>query len=474
MQIENFNFKACHLVGIKGVGMTSLAQILLDAGAAVTGCDVAEDFVTKKILDRLGINIIEGFDKTPPSGTDAIIYSAAHSGKNNPQVMKAVELGLPIFSHAEILGYFFNLQKGVAVCGVGGKSSTSAMIVWIMSKLNMEPSFSVGVGEIIGLEKTGQLNKQSKWFVAEADEFVMDPSAPSRGEQLVPRFMTMLPFLTVSKELIWDHPDVYPTEGKYLAAFEDFFGQIDENGSLIYQLQTNLPGIKNSAKKEISYQEIRDEKRDLAKTCYQILNGVGQSTQAKLWLENTEYHIKLNIPGRFNIDNAVAAILACKEMGIAPADSAHALESFQSTTRRVEKIGEKNGVMYYDDYAHHPHELSNVISSFQEWFAGRRIVIAFQPHTYSRTKELFDGFIASLSTAKELLLLDIFASARESVDPEVSSLKLVNAIKQAGHNQVTHLASVKELAEYCLSNLQPNDVLLTIGAGDIYQVHEMI
>jgi len=468
--MENFNYKNCYLVGIKGVGMTSLVQILLDNQIKIMGCDVAENFVTQKILDRLQINISEGFKQQIPDEIDCLIYSAAHSGKNNPAVVAAINAGIPVYSHAEVLGYFFNLQKGVAVCGVGGKSSTSAMIVWILNFLGLNPSFSVGVGEIIGLEKTGSFNPNSQWFIAEADEFVIDPTSVDRGEPLIPRFMTMNPFITVAKELLWDHPDVYETEAKYIEAFKNFFNQIDKNGSLIYKKQKYLPGLATSAEKEIVYYPQQSKHYPW----YEIIKGAGQSTQANIFIDGNKYLLQINIPGFFNIDNAMAAILCCREMGVSIADSLEALKTFKSTKRRVEKIGEKNGVLYFDDYAHHPFELENVISSFQDWFAGQRLVIAFQPHTYSRTKELFDGFVETLSKAEELILLDIFASARENPDPEISSALLRDAILAKSNAKVSLLGSIPEMAEFCKKNLKSGDVLLTIGAGDIYQVHEMI
>lgn len=468
--MKDFTYKNCYLVGVKGVGMTALAQILLDNQIKVTGCDVAENFVTEKILKNLPIKIYVGFDQPLPEETDCLIYVGAHSGKNNKAVQTALQLGLPVFAQDEILGYFFNLQKGVACCGVGGKSSTSAMIVWILEFLGLKPSFYVGVGEIIGLNRTGRYNPNSEWFVAEADEFVSDPTARERGEAMTPRFMSMRPTITLAKELVWDHPDVYPTESEYIQVFEKFFQQIESNGSLIYKKQRYLPGLNTTASKEVVYYP----EETPGQPHYQIIKGMGESTQAKIFIDNQEYFLKMGIPGFFNIDNAMGAILSCQEMGIDVKSSIQALEHFQSTKRRAERVGEKNGVLYFDDYAHHPFEIKNIIDSFKDWFDGRRLVVAFQPHTYSRTKNLFQGFVETLSNADELLLLDIFSSAREKPNPEVSSAKLAKAITSQTSTQVKLFSSLEEMAHFCQKNLNKGDVFLTLGAGDIYEVHEMI
>ena len=161
-------------------------------------------------------------------------------------------------------------------------------------------------------------------------------------------------------------------------------------------------------------------------------------------------------------------------MGIAIPDAIRALESFQSTKRRVERVGVKNGVLYYDDYAHHPFEIKHVIASFKQWYPEKRLIIAFQPHTYSRTKGLFAEFVSALSEAKELVLLDIFASARESADSSISTQMLAEAIEKYGNTIVHFQPSIADLAAFCRTNLSNTDVCLTLGAGDIYQVHDML
>jgi UDP-N-acetylmuramate--alanine ligase len=202
-----------YLVGIKGVAMTALANCLHDAGKQIRGSDVAEDFVTLNQLQAINCPIDTSFEPNLINQSECVIYTAAHQGPQNPQVVAARAAGIPTFSHAEALGFLFNQKKGLAVCGVGGKSTTSAMITWIMCHTTTpttdQPSYAIGVGKIPGLAKTGQWQADNAYFVAEADEYVTDPHATTRGEKITPRFSYLRPFITVCTNLRYDHPDVY-------------------------------------------------------------------------------------------------------------------------------------------------------------------------------------------------------------------------------------------------------------------------
>lgn len=465
-------YSTFYLVGIKGVAMTSLAQILVDLGKEVQGCDVEEAFVTQDKLDALGIAIDTGFSHQIPKKTDCVIYTAAHQGADNPVVKQAVQAGIPTYSQAEALGHVFNAQKGIAVCGVGGKSTVSAMITWILSELKYDPSFSVGVGEIIGLPNTGRWNPESQYFVAEADEYVTNPQAVQRGAEPEPRFSYLKPHCTVCTNLSFDHPDVYKDFDATKKAFTAFFSQIKPGGVLILN-HKDLPELsKHSAAEvrtfgsagECDYLYVYDEADSHA--------GI---TKATLIVNQERYEITLKVPGRYNVENAVAAIAACDAMGLDLEAVIQALSSFGSTQRRFEAKGEKQGVTFYDDYAHHPSEIEAVLRAIKSWYPEEKIYVAFQPHTYSRTKALLGDFAAALSLAPHLVLLDIFASARESKDPSVSSTVLKEAI-QAGEYEGTIpvLANYSELAEYINKDIPTGSVCITLGAGDIYKVHEIV
>lgn len=467
-----FEHKKYYLVGIKGVAMASLAQLLVDAGKTVIGSDVAEDFVTQKVLANLSVHIDTQFDPALLDGADCVVYTAAHQGTQNPQVAAAIEKNIPVFSHAEALAEFFNQQKGVAVCGVGGKSSVSAMITWILEKNGIDSSYSVGVGGIVGMEKTGHWNPQSEYFIAEADEYVTDPAAVAQGAAPIARFSFLKPFVTICMHLKYDHPDVYASEEQTMQTFESFFSQIHSEGTLILNEQDTTRNLKTSAMHTLSFGTSDQATLKYEHDAQASSAGV---TVGTFTYNQQQYPVQLSVPGLYNLENAAAAALAAVLLGVKIEDSISALASFASTMRRFEFKGEVNGVKYYDDYGHHPSELQAVITAAYEWYDPAKTVISFQPHTYSRTKHLFSEFVEVLAQAKRLVLLDIFASARESFDESVSSQQLADAIKTKNPAcEVQVLPNVAALAQFCQTQLHQGDTLLTIGAGDVYHVHDII
>ena len=471
------DYEQFHLMGIKGVAMTGLAQCLIDAGKKVTGSDVAEDFVTAPLLKKLDLEIQTSFHDPLPKGTECVIYTSAHQSQDNPQVVLAKNSGLPTLTHAEALGELFNLQSGVAVCGVGGKSSTSGMLAWITEQLQPS-SFAVGVGEIINLPTTAHFRKDSQWFIAEADEYVTDPSAPQKGEEITPRFSFLKPQIIVATNLKFDHPDVYRDLDHAKSTYIKFFQQLKPNGALVYnaddeqlsELSMKLKSQRNDVKL-LSFGQ--DSSAD-----YRLHTRKTQDKQQHIsvLLPTQKNHtLTLKVPGHFNVQNALAALAATQAMNLDLAKVTDALASFSSTKRRFELIGEKAGVAYYDDYAHHPSEVAAAIAAIQEWCPEQRVVVVFQPHTFTRTKQLFTEFVAALKTAPELILFKIFASAREAFDPNVTVDQLATTIKnQQADFPVSTFHAMDKLADYLQSDLKPGDVCLTLGAGDIYHVHEMI
>ncbi|MBU0974633.1 hypothetical protein KKD03_02945 [Patescibacteria group bacterium] len=469
------------LVGIKGVAMTSMAQLLNDAQKEISGSDVEEDFVTKDLLKKLNITISIGFDTEIPDEINCVIYTAAHEGQFNPQVVNAQKRQIKTYSHAEALAEFFNLKKGIAVCGVGGKSTVSAMIAWILSKTDKDPSFAVGVGNIPGLNKTARWDNSTNIFVAEADEYVTDPSALARGKNITPRFSFLKPFTTICTNLKFDHPDVYRNFEHTKEEFFKFFNQISETGFLIlnYEDLKHKPTTSaeiiltfgNNPEADFQYEQVKEEQKP----------GINIG---KLKYKSQDYKIELKVPGIYNLKNAVVAIAACTTVDVTVLESINALASFNSTQRRFELIGTKNGVTYYDDYAHHPNEVKSVISALNKWYPKSRKIIAFQPHTYSRTKKLLAEFIDAFGESisndnananSEIILLDIFSSAREENDPTISSDDIVKGVQNKFKNiKISNVRTVHNLGVYFENNLEPGDVVLTVGAGDIYKVHELV
>jgi len=492
------SFQHYYLVGIKGVAMTSLAECLLDAGKSVSGSDLPEEFVTQASLEKAKITVDSTFSAPLPPKTDCVIYTAAHDAQLNPQVVAAQKAGIPVWSQAEAIAGLANQKKVIAVCGVGGKSTVSAMIAWILEKTGQNPSYSVGVGSILGLSQTGRWRPESEWFVIEADEYVTDPAQARLGKNHVPRFAYLEPTIIVCTNIRYDHPDVYRNFDHTVQTYQRFFAQLKPGGVLIYHAAdaTAKKGAETLPESRQAISFGQDPSADFALSDWTSENG---KSTARLTIQSPQSSLELSlpIPGVYNLVNAASAVAAAVQavrLGTAltadstqsrPAENTEGIKSyfqaavesisqFRSTKRRVEFLGEVGGIRYYDDYAHHPSELAAVISAFQDWYPDRNVYFSFQPHTYSRTKELFPEFIDSLSLAKKLVLLEIFSSARELADPEVTSKKLAEAITDQTDRFVACVQTIPELAAYYHAHLQPGDICVTLGAGDIYEVHSLL
>lgn len=460
-----------YLVGIKGVAMTALAQVLIDAGHRVQGSDVSETFVTQPILDRLAIPI-DTFAAALPADVDQVIFTAAHQASRHPQVQTAVERGIPILSHAEALATWFNQKQGVAVCGVGGKSTISAMLAWILEKSDNHPSYAVGVGDIIGLNRTGTWDVAGTSFVAEADEYAIDPGAVARQEPILPRFHYLRPSITIASTISFDHPDVYTDEAMTRRVFTEWFATMSSNGTLISSDENRLWLEQAGLALTLQWYGEQKESNWVLATEPVVTQGKSQAT---IIANQQSYQLSLAVPGSYNMKNALAAIAGAHQLGVPVAESNKYLATFHSTKRRFEHVGTFHGVDGYDDYAHHPREIMVVLKAARQWFGDTRVVVAFQPHTYSRTKALLSDFITALSQTPEVVLLDIFASARESEDPTISSDLLCDGLRHHTPTQlVRNVHTIEGLAAYVQTELHSGDVLLTLGAGDIYTVYTLL
>ncbi|MFH2022523.1 MAG: cyanophycin synthetase [Patescibacteria group bacterium] len=470
-------YTSAYLVGIKGVGMASLAECLLDAGLKVRGSDVAEEFVTGERLDELKIEIDQGFDHVLPKDVDLVIYTGAHQASSNPQVIGAKKRHLPTLCHAQALAELFNHQSGIAVCGVGGKSSVSAMLAWALTKLDLKPSFCVGVGRILGLEKIGAYNSEAAWFVAEADEYAANPLEVYAGQTLIPRFAYLKPQVIICTNLKFDHPDVYRDFAHTRQIFKDFFLNLKPKGTLIVNADdAELIQITNQVKQQRSDIKLltfgEQSTADTRLLNYTVDQG---RTISQVIAQSQPLELNLRLPGKFQVFNTLAALTCLLNLSINPVKVVFALTSFKSTQRRLELVGQDKGVTLYDDYAHHPHEIKAVFDTLAEMYSPQNIVVAFQPHTFSRTKYLFQEFVQVLSQIPRLVLMDIFPSAREAVDYQTTSLKLLEAVKSLSpeHN-LSLVKNQDELYTYYQHHLGLGDVFITLGAGNIYQVFDLI
>lgn len=478
------DYKQVHLMGIKGVAMTALAQCLTDAGIRITGSDVAAEFVTKQQLDRIEAEVLP-FSDTIPENTEALVYTAAHEGPEHPEVLAARVAGIPTYSNAAAIGELFDTKQGIAIAGTSGKSTTTAMVTWILEQSHLEPSYVVGVGAIKGLEASGAWREDGAHFIAEADEYVTDPKA-ARSDKATgheARFLSLHPVSIVCTNLEFEHADVYRDRAHLEETFLSFFEQLDADGTLIVPqgdhrlLKMATSVISDSDRKLKTFGKSKNS--DLRLLSQRIEHGVNI---AEIQYQGATFTLKLNVPGEFNVLNAMAALLAAHDVGISISRGIDILSRFHSTKRRFEFIGHSRDhtFHFYDDYAHHPQEITATLAALRQWEPDRKISLIFQPHTFTRTQALFDETVQALARADEILLLDIFASAREDDTYDVTSDDLTSAIKQLDTDiTVKRVEDIDEAAELIYRDIdtatdRSPTVFMTMGAGDVYQTHAIL
>lgn len=439
-----------HFTGIKGVGMTALALAGQDRGWQVRGSDTKEPQITDQPLKKREIEVFTRFTPRNISKIeksrrwpliDRLIYTGAHHGFHNVEPKWAVSRKIPVQNYALALGDFFQDKKQLCVCGVGGKTTTAAMLATILYLNKQKPSWVIGTSEVASLPAPGHWDKQGEWVVIEADEYVADP-----GHDRTPKFFYLNPAVIICTNIKHDHPDIYPTIKETVNTYVKFFKKLPPGGLLLLSKQAE--GRVEEKLAQLRENGVRVEVYDDNKT-------VGA----------------LKVPGEYNLKNALAALAAAEYVGVSRVKALAALSKFTGLKRRFEFHGEVNGVRLYDDYAHHPHEIEALIKAAREEFPDRRLRLVFHPHTYSRTKALFAEFVQVLTQADEAILFPVFASAREEKDPTVSSKKLTEAVIEAG-GQARFVKSMKKLVEYLEGTAKPRDIIFTVGAGDIYLLHE--
>lgn len=453
-----------HFVGIKGVAMTALAIVASEMGARVTGSDVEEEFPTSSALAKFKITPLPGFRKENITGhPDLVVVTGAHGGMGNLEARAAKEMGLRVLMHGEALGEFMAGKKGICVAGSHGKTTVAAMIAHILTEAGFDPSFAVGCGDIKSLGTPGHAGK-GEYFVVEADEYVTDP-----GRDPTPRFFHLNPLLAVITNIEYDHPDAYADINQVQQAFLTFAQKISPEGLLVAgidneNMRTILPLI-DCPKLTYGFSPLAD---------FQISRvsfGVGRTW---FWLRHKGVDLgqfSLAVPGKLNAVNAAAAGIVANHLGISWAKIKEFLATFLGTKRRFEAIAEKEGIKFFDDYAHHPSQIKSTLEAARAWFPGQRIISVFQPHTYSRTKALFGQFAKSFGKADEVIITDIYPSAREKPDPTINSKILVNEI-QKYHKKAIYIGKMEEAVDYLKKNLLPGDIMITMGAGDIYKTHQ--
>lgn len=450
--------KKIYFIGIKGVGMTMLAQYLSALGKEIVGSDVAEVFMTDQVLAGIGADVRLGFAATNiPSDADLVVYSTAYN-KSNPELEAAVTAGMKVVTYAEALALVFNQSHGVAVCGSHGKTTTTAWLGFLLNKVGLSPS--VMVGAFVPQFQGATLLGKSNYLVIEADEYQN-------------KLSWFKPKIAVLNNIDYDHPDFFPDQASYTKVFADFIAKLPKNGLLVANFDDKLVRelASASASKVISYSALGGDANLVASECKYHAG----RQYFKLRLDGEDLgDFSIALLGRHNLANALAVISLALEVGVDLLAIRTWIGEFTGTARRLEKMGEYRGAVIIDDYAHHPTEIRATLAAVKEAYPDKKIKVLFHPHTYSRTKALLNDFAGSFELADELIVLEIYASSRES-DNNFRSASLIEQIESRRPGLVLDYAEDLQKAEKMLrDSLQEGDLLLLMGAGDVFRVGERL
>jgi UDP-N-acetylmuramate--alanine ligase len=440
-----------HLAGVAGAAMSGVAALLKSRGIPVVGTDSSPDPTVRRRLAESGIEIHQRQDGSRiREGTQLLVASAALPG-DHAELRAARGRGIPVVRYAELLGSIVNHAEGIAVAGTHGKTTTSAMIVWALGRAGRAPGFLIG-GYVPQLGASSGAGG-SRIFVAEACEY--DRS-----------FLNLEPQRAVINNVGADHLDVYDDLAGVQGAFAEFAARIRPSGVLVYPSEDpSLEPIVARARCEtVSFScgapadyEAREVRADAERTRFELAIGGRASGE-----------IGLRLPGIHNVHNALAAIAICRDLGLSIAEIAPALESFTGVARRFERVGEIDGVTVIDDYAHHPTEIRALLEGAATRYPGRRLVMVFQPHQISRTRALSDEFCKAFDAADLLVITDIYAARDNGVDRAARSTQDLAARIAGTGTTVAHAPDFPTALEFLLQRTAPGDVVLTVGAGDIY------
>jgi UDP-N-acetylmuramate--alanine ligase len=439
-------------VGIGGAGVQALAELLVRSGATVSGSDQAESDVVHR-LKRLGVRVMTRHaGSNVPAQTDYLVYSPAVSPEN-PERKAAAEQGIPQLSYPEALGQLMAPRCGIAVAGTHGKSTTTAMIGWILDQAGIDPTVIVGatVPQFGGPSRVGS----GEAFVAESCEF-------SRS------FLNLNPRMACVLNIEADHLDYYNDLNEIVASFREFVHLVPADGVVVARgSDAAVARALERAKARVETFSLEpgatwwgaDLKNERGRYRFRVFRDGDYVTT-----------FALQVPGRHNVENALAAAAIAWSCGVRPSVIRDALEDFRGCSRRFEIRGIWRGVTIIDDYAHHPSEIRATLRAAREMFPTRRIWCVFQPHQLSRTRALFDDFARSFSDANDVVIADIY-TAREQLSEAASktALQLAGAISENG-GEVRHVADPGAIIALLEAKLQPADVLVVMGAGDIGKV----
>lgn len=445
-----------HFVGIGGIGMSGIAEVLCNLGFRVSGSDAKKSSVTER-LEKLGAEVAEGHRAENVGDAHVVVRSTAVRD-DNPEIIEARQRSIPVIPRAEMLAELMRLKPHtVAVAGSHGKTTTTSMVATVVGHAGLDPT--VVVGGVVGAFGSNARLGKSDLMVAEADE--SDRS-----------FLMLTPTIAVVTNIDREHMDYYEDMDDVRSCFTSFVNKVPFYGAAILclddpQVQAVIPHVKRrrvtyglSAQADISAHSIRfDQGFGSSFTVWQGSESLGEIT--------------LRVPGLHNVYNALAAIAVGFELDVEFARIAEALKVFTNADRRFQFKGEESGVLVVDDYGHHPTEIKATLAAAKIGSAGRRIVVLFQPHRYSRTKDQMEGFAQSFNNADALLVADIYAASEDPIEG-VTSEALTEAIKRYGHKNAHHIGPLEGAADVLSEQVKAGDLVITLGAGPVHRAGEKL
>jgi UDP-N-acetylmuramate--alanine ligase len=440
-----------HFVGIGGIGMSGIAELLANLGFAVTGSDVKPSDITAR-LEKAGVVVHEGHAATNVGRADVVVISSAVKPTNS-EILAARAQGIPVIARGEMLAELMRLKFAIAVAGSHGKTTTTSMIAFVLERAGLDPTAVIG-GRLSAFGSNARLGR-GQYMVAEADE--SDRS-----------FLLLWPSIAVMTNIDHEHLESYSSFGELQQAFTDFVNKVPFYGSVVAcagdrHVAEVLPGVKRhlvtygleTAAAQIVGTEV--ELGAFGARC-QVYRRRDDALQPMAALE-------LSVPGRHNLENALAAVAVGGLLGIAIDRITDALREFQGAERRFQRHGEIDGVLVVDDYGHHPTEIAAVLAAARATL-DRRLIVVFQPHRYSRTQRLMRDFAAALAPADELVLTEIYAAGEEPL-PGVTGETLAAAVHQGSGKPVRFVKTLDAALSAVLEIVKPGDAVITLGAGSI-------
>jgi UDP-N-acetylmuramate--alanine ligase len=443
-----------HFIGIGGSGLSAIARLLKESGYEVTGSDQTPSQFALDLQNQ-GVTVYIGHHPRNIGDAEMVIMSSAVKA-DNPEVEAAKKAGIPVYKRSDFLGQLMEKKTGIAVAGTHGKTTTTAMIAWMLYSMKRDPSFIVG--STLNNLKVNAHAGEGDVFVIEADEYDR-------------MFLGLKPQIAVVTNLEHDHPDYFPKFEDMYSAFQSFVDVLPEDGTLIACAEDEgavslLSHARRKGLNVLSYSvqgemTINSPQWLQARTIKPNQRG-GYDFSASTNLDlSTTMNVSLQVPGEHNVRNALAALSVAAMLGLPLDEAANALSEFTGTGRRFEIRGEKNGIIIIDDYAHHPTEIRATLAGAKARYPNSRIWAIWQPHTYSRTKTLMMDFAKAFSDADEVLVTEIYASREPQQD--FSSAEVVSIMP---HASARYSGSLNETKDYLLKHLRSNDVLLVLSAGD--------